>query len=433
MLDERRASMVRPLRSATDARRRRALALDPTRMRIPFPVRPAVRAVALALSLGAAGCISRSPNLETGMRLTEAGRGTAPSMSPFASSDEATAQQLERARDQGNVVRDEVEWVRAHDAAASAEMTAGEYRIAYIVTAPAGYYDSTNAWHEPSGTAHVAAVVRDAADGREVPGLTVTATITPSGGGAAHVALPYGWQAVLNRYGENVSLPDGPFTLRLDVAPPSYWRHDPTNGDRFADTVTAEFTNVSVDRAALARVGAVAGDTALDSARVSLSRREGAALERPLLEMFSSVAVNGEQTRAGDYLVVVAVERAEGYWMPMGKDIAYNIVESQSAAHNGHVEVGVRDARTGRFLPGLNLTATVLDGDRTIGTKHEPFMWHPWIHHYGENWRIPRTGRYSVRVHADPPPFRRYGRSATFFTAPVDLRVDGLRFVTGQK
>ena len=396
---------------------------------------PALRTAALALSLGTlSACIVRSPNLESGMRLTEAGRGTAPSMSPFTESDEATAQQLERARDVGIVMNDELHWVREHDAAASAEMTAGDYRIAYVITAAEGYYDSTSAWHEPAaGSAHVAAVVRDAADGREVPGLTVRATITPAGGTASSMALPYGWHRALNRYGENVALPTGPFTLRIDVAPPTYWRHDPTNGDRFTDTVTAEFTNVSVSASALARANAAVSDASLDSARAALARREGEALERPLLEMFSSVAVNGEQTRVGDYLVVVAVERAEGYWMPMGKDVGYNIVESQSAAHNAHVEVGVRDANTGRFLPGLDLRATVLRGGREVGTKHEPFMWHPWIHHYGENWRVPGTGRYAVRVHAAPPPFRRYGRAATFFTAPLDLTVDGLRFVTGQK
>jgi uncharacterized protein involved in high-affinity Fe2+ transport len=399
---------------------------------LPFSLRTAARRLTLGLPLLALGaCIVRSPNLESGMRPTEAGRGTAPSMSPFSASDEATAQQLERARDVGTIVGDELEWVRAHDAAAFGEMTAGDYRIGFIVTAPEGWRDSANQWHEPGGAnVHLAVVVRDAADGREVPGLAVSARLTSDG---RSMSLPYGWHTVLNRYGENVTLPSGTFTLHVDVAPPSYWRHDPTNGDRFTDTVTAEFTNVAVDAGALARLTTAAADSSMDSARVALAQREGAAIERPLLEMFSSVAVNGAQTRTGDYLVVIAIERAEGYWMPMGKDVAYNIVESQSAAHNAHVEVGVRDAATGRFIPGLDLSATVLRDGREVGTKHEPFMWHPWIHHYGENWRVPGTGRYSVRVHAAPPPFRRYGRTASLFTAPTDLQIDGLRFVTGQK
>lgn len=42
-------------------------------------------------------------------------------------------------------------------------------------------------------------------------------------------------------------------------------------------------------------------DPALDSARLALARLEGEALTRPLVEMFSSVAVNGAQTSAGDY------------------------------------------------------------------------------------------------------------------------------------
>lgn len=393
----------------------------------------AAGATALAVCIG--GCLMRNPNMESGMRLTEAGRGTAPSMSPFAESDEATAEQLERARDVGNVVRDEVEWVRAHDAAASGEMTAGEYRIAYLVTAPEGWYDGAGAWHEPAaGMAHVAAVVRDAADGRDVPGLVVRATITPAGGAGRTMDMPYGWHTALNRYGDDVALPSGPFTLRVDVAPAPYWRHDPTNGDRFADTVTAEFTNVRVDAVAMARSARALADPALDSARASLARREGMAIERPLVEMFSSVAVNGTQTRAGDYLVVVAVERAEGYWRPQGKDIGYNIRVAQSAERNAHIEVGVRDARSGRFVPGLTMRTTLLDaGGRELGTKTEPFMWHPWIHHYGDNWRVPGTGRYGVRVHADAPSFRRYGRANDGPSTPVDLTVDRLRFVVGQK
>lgn len=396
----------------------------------------AVLGCGLSLSVAMTGCITRNPNLETGLRQTEAGIGTAPTMPGFAESDEATAEQLERARDQGNAERRELEWVSQHSAA-SAEMTVGEYRVAYILGPALGYYaPGSTTWNGPSGDAHLGIAVRDAADGRMVPGLTVRATLTDAAGRQTDSrTLAFGWYDVLNRYGDNVALPAGPFTLRVVIQRALYRRHDPTNGDRYADSAVAEFHNVSVNRGRIAQLAVNANTGTVDSTAAMLAKLEGAALERPLVEMFSSVGVNGTQTRVGDYLAVVAIERAEGYWIPQGNDIKYTIRVSQSAETNAHVEVGVRDALTGRFLPGLNVRATVLDrSGHEIGTKSQPFMWHPWIHHYGENWRVPSTGRYNVRAHADVPPYRRYSRSmANLFLTPVDVEIPNLRFVTGQK
>lgn len=398
-------------------------------------------AVALACTIAATGCITRNPNLETGLRPTESGIGTAPMMPNFEPSDEATAEELERVREEGNAVGDELGWVRENDVAASGQMVVGEYVVTYLIGAPLGWYapgaDGRLAWTPPRGDAHVAVSIRDAADGRIVPGLTVHATLTPSGGGAGATTLPYGWYPVLNRYGDDMALPAGPFTLRIVIDPAPYWRHDPVNGDRFADTTIAEFRNVTVDRGALARLARIEGatDATRDSVRTYLAKREGRMLQRSLDEMFSSVAVNGAETRDGPYLVTLAVERAEAYWVLHGKDLSYNTRVEQSAERNAHLEVGVRDTVTGRFVPGLDVTATVTDAsNHVVGTMPEMFMWHPWIHHYGQNWRVPRTGRYTIRAHAAMPPFRRYGRSgATLFAAPVDAQIARLRFVTGQK
>ncbi|GJG86120.1 hypothetical protein tb265_13010 [Gemmatimonadetes bacterium T265] len=177
-----------------------------------MPVRtPAAAGVAaLCLTVLLAACLTVNPNAPRGMRTTEAGRGTAPSLPPFEASDEATPEELERARDQGNAVRQELVWVRAHEAAASAEMAVGEYRLAYAVT-PALPYAEPGAGgrlvrHDPApGEVHLGVVVRDAADGRVVPGLTVRTTLVDAGGRTLDARpLPFGWYPVLHRYGDNL-------------------------------------------------------------------------------------------------------------------------------------------------------------------------------------------------------------------------------------
>jgi uncharacterized protein involved in high-affinity Fe2+ transport len=35
-------------------------------------------------------------------------------------------------------------------------------------------------------------------------------------------------------------------------------------------------------------------------------------------------------------------------------------------------------------------------------------MWHPWLYHYGENWRVPGSGDYRMRIRIDQPAFRRH-------------------------
>lgn len=434
------------------------MSATPTSRRGPSRSRRRTRGAFLALACAAAaGCLTINPNAPRGLRDTEAGRGTAPQLPPFEPSDEATAEELERARDQGNAVTREFDWVREHEAVASAEMAVGEYRVAYAIT-PALPYAEPDAGgrlvrHDPRpGEVHLGVVVRDAADGRLVPGLAVRVTLVDASGRAVDARpLPYGWYPLLNRYGDNLRWPglgaggataaDGaPVTVRVDVAPPTYWRHDPSNGDRFADSVTAEFTRVTVHAAALARAAAAATSPAADTARRTLAAGEGAALARSLAEMASNVAVSGASTRAGEYLPYVAFERAEGYWEPHGTTpdgigLRYTIEADESAERNAHLEIGVRDSLTGRFIPGLRVRGTVLDArGRTVGTYEPPFMWHSWIHHYGMNFRVARSGAYRVRVHADPPAYRRYGPDAErVFVAPLDAEIDHLKIVTGQK
>lgn len=362
---------------------------------------------------------------------------TPPVMPPFQESGDATSSQLEGALAEGKSLGREIEWVETEEAAASGEMTAGEYFVTYLITPSDDYYDLEAAQsnlpaHHTTvapGSAHVAVVVRDAADGRMVQGLEVRAVLRSENSGDERSAmLPFGWHPILNRYGENLILPPNPFTLRVYISMPTYARHDQTNGDRFTGNVMARFTHVVVSSDSLA---AASERLARGESRqaVAIARAEGDAIDRPLTEMLRSAAVSGSQVRSGDYKVAVTIQTARGTWVVRDGDLDYES-PNNNIGPIAHLDVSIRDATTGRFVPGLKVRATVLDSHkREIDTYPMPFTWHPWTNHYGLNIPVPGKGRYTVRIRADAPAFRRYGSTALKkFNKAVDVTVRNVRF-----
>lgn len=403
-----------------------------------------------AAALLAGGCAGRSGTAEPSPRVEEpetsavpADIATAAVTPPFLESDEANAAQLGAALDEGKAVRGELEWVEREEAAASGDVAAGEYVVTYLITPADDYYDLEAAQsnlpaHHTTvspGSAHVAVVIRDAADGRMVDGLNVRVTLRSENSDVRQSAtLPFGWHPILNRYGENMALPIGPFTLSVRVAMPTYRRHDRRNGERFKRDVIARFTHVSIsaDSLAAASQRLARGDS---REAINLASREGSMVDRPLAEELRSTGVSGSETRKGDYKVAVVVQRqAQGYWNVQDGKLSY-IAPDTSVGPTAHIDVSIRDAATGRLVPALNVDATILNSRRKeIDTYAMPFMWHPWMNHYGLNVAVPGNGRYAIRVRADAPAFRRYGSTALRkFNKPVDVEVRGVRFAAVEK
>ena len=353
----------------------------------------------------------------------------------LALSNESNTEQLQSAQAQGRAQREAVDWVRAH-ALAGGAARADDYQIVWTLSpaegswlpAPAGGL----AWHDaPPGTVHLRAFVLDAADGRLVPELTVRARL--AGDAGPETLLGYGRYPLLDAYGANVRLPaDGPFRLRLDVSPLPGRRHDSYNGYRFTKPAFAAFRPASLDPAAIV---AAAPESVAETVRSNETQAIRKAFDATL-RMMDEQANDGRERTQGDWQVAYAIEYSEGWWCcEPPAQMSYTIMTEYSAETNSHVEVAPRDARTGRFLPGLKVTATLLAPDgKSLGTRPEPFMWHPWLYHYGENWRVPRGGRYNLRVHIDPPAYPRYGREAgDALGSPVDMTFDDVKIKTGQK
>ncbi|MBX6762242.1 MAG: iron transporter [Rubrobacteraceae bacterium] len=166
--------------------------------------------------------------------------------------------------------------------------------------------------------------------------------------------------------------------------------------------------------------------------QLDLAREQGKALQKALEHMTREVADDGGEKRAGDYLVGYAVERAEGMYHMRDGRLEW---QNPSEEENVHVEVSVRDGSDGRFIPGLEVHATLVDAaGEEVGTHLQPFLWHPWLYHYGRNWHVPGDGEYTLRVRIEPPEFHRHDKeNGMRFTETVEVDFEGVKIKTGRE
>ncbi len=164
--------------------------------------------------------------------------------------------------------------------------------------------------------------------------------------------------------------------------------------------------------------------------QLRLAREQGDAYGRALEHMTGTVAHDGGEQRAGDYLVGYAVEEAEGMYEWTQEGLRWKAPTDE----NLHVEIAVRDAADGRFIPAVRVTATLISPDgEDLGTFEHPLLWHPMIYHYGRNWTVPADGEYTLRVHVEPPRFMRHDDiNGLRFQEPVDVEFTGVKVERGQ-
>lgn len=165
-------------------------------------------------------------------------------------------------------------------------------------------------------------------------------------------------------------------------------------------------------------------------AQLRLAKAQGDAFGQALTTMITDEA-HGSLRPVGDYVIGYAVEDAEGMYQPHNGALQW--VEPHE--ENAHVEVVVCDGADGRFIPGLTVYATIIDSSGTeIGTHQQPFLWHPWLYHYGRNWQLPGDGIYTLRIRVEAPTWGRHDqRNGQRFAGPVEVEFEQIRITTGQK
>lgn len=172
--------------------------------------------------------------------------------------------------------------------------------------------------------------------------------------------------------------------------------------------------------------GEPGGDT------LRMAREQGQALEHALRYMTEREADDGGEKRVGDFLIGYAVAAAEGMYELRDGRLEW---EEPDEEENAHLAVSVRDAADGRFIPALSVHATLIDAQGTeVGTSRQPYLWHPWLHHYGRNWCVPGDGEYTLRVRVEAPNFPRHDRTnGRRFQEDAEVEFTGVRIRTGQK
>lgn len=163
-------------------------------------------------------------------------------------SNEATDEQLAVARAQGDAYGRALQAMAEEEGAVTAR--AGQYLVAFVNEEAEGMYELVNGrlvWREaaPDANVHLEVAVADAADGRFVPGLSVQLEVHRDGQLLLSTRLPFLWHPFLYHYGGNGRVPDnGPFDVLVRIPPPTFMRHDPVNGKRYAEPVEVRFEKV---------------------------------------------------------------------------------------------------------------------------------------------------------------------------------------------
>ncbi|MGB7786610.1 MAG: iron transporter [Salinimicrobium sp.] len=115
---------------------------------------------------------------------------------------------------------------------------------------------------------------------------------------------------------------------------------------------------------------------------------------------------NHAEKEVDDYIISLASEEAEGTYQLQGGELKWNTPEKDK---NTHLEIVVRDKKDKRFIPGLDIKGKVFDDkDNLIIDTDFPFLWHPFLLHYGAFFKIPKSGKYRVQVEIPAPKFHRH-------------------------
>lgn len=135
--------------------------------------------------------------------------------------------------------------------------------------------------------------------------------------------------------------------------------------------------------------------------------------------------------RAGDYLVAFVNDEAEGAYEWDDGELVWREAAPDA---NVHLEVAIADGADGRFVPGLAIHVDLAQDGNSVLSTDLPFLWHPYLYHYGGNAALPGTGPYDVTVRVAPPRFMRHDPvNGQRYMQPVEATFTGVQLANGRK
>jgi len=167
-------------------------------------------------------------------------------------SDEADKHQLELSRREGAAYRRSLTYMAEEVAHTGATKEVNGYLVGIAQEEAEGMYhleDGELVWKAPQEeNCHIEVSVSDADDNRFIPQLDVEVTLVAEDGTeVGPFKTPFLWHPGLYHYGRNVKVPgDGSYKVVVDIAAPTFPRHDKTNGKRYGEPVHVEFDGIDI-------------------------------------------------------------------------------------------------------------------------------------------------------------------------------------------
>lgn len=171
---------------------------------------------------------------------------------PDQQTDEATAQGLKFATQEGDIYHQSVKYFVENVAIDGALKPAGEYIVGFSVEHAEPLYfplgGDLKLVNPAEDNAHLEVVVMDATDHRFVPELDIYVTVhEQSGKKIGTYRLPFLWHPTMYHYGVDVRVPaEGQYDVTVEIDTPRFPRHDKVNGKRYTEPVTAEFQGITI-------------------------------------------------------------------------------------------------------------------------------------------------------------------------------------------
>ncbi|HEX8923907.1 MAG TPA: iron transporter [Patescibacteria group bacterium] len=137
---------------------------------------------------------------------------------------------------------------------------------------------------------------------------------------------------------------------------------------------------------------------------------------------------------SGDFVITLVAGPAEGRYMALLEG-GLEWKDASQQDDTQHIQIIVQDKDDHRFVPNLEIVIQVFDKDkRLVAEGNQPFLWHPYLYHYGKNYFIPEDGTYAVRVIIKSPHFPRHDRKlGNRYQQDVSVDFDSVRMIPGIK
>lgn len=162
-----------------------------------------------------------------------------------------------------------------------------------------------------------------------------------------------------------------------------------------------------------------------------MAQEQGDTYSTAVTHMAEKVATTGAEAHAGDMIVALAVEAAEGMYEWNGSGLEWTEPRQQ----NMHVEISARDATDNRFIPGLEVRVRIIDEQGSVRAEGQlPMLWHPWLYHYGSNFSVDVEGPVSIEAEIDAPRFPRHDeKNGNRYTEDVFVRFEDVKVPSSGK